>query len=69
MIQNQILRAPIVLLECSISWRKHGHVAVREGSIGHLTGFQKLVKLKQKNEIWFYNLLDLVISLIIGATN
>jgi len=57
-IQNQILRAPIVLLERSISGRKHGHVTVREGGIGHLTGFQELVKLQQKNGIWFYSPLD-----------
>lgn len=69
MIQNQILRAPVVLLERSIGGRKHGHVAVRESSIGHLTGFQKLIKLKQKSGIWFYSLFDLVISVLIGAGN
>lgn len=51
MIQNQVFRAAIVLLERSISGRKHGHVAVREGGIGYLTGFQELVKLQQESEI------------------
>lgn len=45
MIENQILRASTVLLECSISGSKYGHVAIRDGSIGHLTTFQKLIKL------------------------
>lgn len=45
MIQNQILRASIVFLECSISRRKHSHVAICESRIGHLTGFQELIKL------------------------
>lgn len=58
MVQNQILRAPIVLLERSIGGRKHGHVAIREGSIGHLTRLQKLIKLKQKSRMWFYGLFD-----------
>jgi len=68
MIQNQILRAPIVFLERSVSGRKHGHVAIREGSIGHLTSFQELVKLQQKKQNMVLQF-DLIISLLIEATN
>lgn len=49
MVQNQVLRASVVLLERSISGRKHGHVAVRQRGVGHLTGLQELVKLQQEN--------------------
>lgn len=47
-VQNQILRAAIILLERSIGGREHGHVAVREGGVGHLAGLQELVELQQK---------------------
>lgn len=48
MVENQVLRAAVVLLERSIGGREHGHVAIRQSSVGHLTGFQKLVKLQQR---------------------
>lgn len=51
MIENQILRAAfVVLLERSIGGREHGDVTIREGGIGHLASFQKLIKLQQKME-------------------
>lgn len=67
MIENQILRAAVVLLESSIGRRKYGHVAIREGGVGHLAGFQQLIELQQKSGYRFKASFDRIISLLIAS--
>lgn len=48
MVEHQVVRSPIILLESSVRWREHGHVTVHQGVVGHGASFQELIKLQQK---------------------
>lgn len=48
MVQHQVVRRPIILLESPVRWREHGYVTVHQGIVGHVACLQKLIKLQQK---------------------
>lgn len=52
-VENQVFRSSVVLLEGSICRCENRHVTIRERGICHLTCFQQLVELQQKRRYTF----------------